>query len=163
MSLQDILIAIGSSWLGHITRDVKWVFPTLETIHFFGLSMLYGALLVVDVRLMGLFREIPLQRAMAFTRLAILGFVLNILSGIGFFTADPLMYWPNPAFRLKMALVVLAGLNVIWFEAALRPRLADLAPDADTDHRTKLAGGLSLALWTVILLLGRLLPQFETY
>lgn len=163
MSEHDILMAIGRSWLGHVSRDVKWVFPTFETIHFFGLCMLYGALLVVDLRLMGMLREIPLQRAMMFTRLAIAGFVLNILSGIGFFAADPLMYWPNPAFRLKMALVVLAGINVIWFEAWLRPKLMSLPGDADTNRRTKVAGGLSLGLWTVILILGRLLPQFETY
>lgn len=160
MTKDQIFQAIYESWLGQTTRDSTWLFSSYESIHFLGLCILMGALLVVDLRLMGFFRRMPIASALNYTHFAVLGFALNLLSGIGFVVSDPFNYLTNPAFGLKMALVFLAGLNVAWFEFVERRRVLALAPDSDTHPGTKLVAGLSLGLWTLIIILGRLLPQF---
>ena len=73
--------------------------------------MLVGGILIVDLRLLGYIRPIPVRAALAFLPFVIVGFVINLLTGIVFFSADPMMYWPNPAFKLKMFLILLAGLQ----------------------------------------------------
>jgi hypothetical protein len=71
------------------------------------------------------------------------------------------MYWPNPAFRLKMFLILLAGLNALAFMVLGARRAEKLADDAATSGFAKATAGISLCLWLVVLLLGRLLPSFE--
>src|SRR5689334_19069811 len=80
-----------------------------------GLSMLFGALLVVDLRLLGFMRSVPMRAALAFLPSAIIGFTINLLTGIEFFVNDPFMYWRNPAFRLKMFLILVGGFNALIF------------------------------------------------
>ncbi len=161
MSEQLILQWLHDTWLGQVTREHEWIFPTFETLHFIGLSVLMGALLIVDLRLLGLFRRIPIQSALQFTHFAVVGFAINALTGIGLITSNPVNYWTNPAFKLKMALIVLAGLNLLYFETVERKKLRVMPGDADTLPDTKIVAGLSLTLWTTILVLGRILPQFS--
>jgi hypothetical protein len=160
MSEHQVLLWFYGTWLGHVTREVSWLFAFFESVHFIGLCILMGALLLVDLRLIGFFKNVPIRSVLQFTHLAVLGFLINATSGLGFFCSDPFNYWHNPAFKLKMALVLIAGLNVAWFELAERHKVLALAPQADTDGLTKLVAVLSLCLWTAILLLGRLLPSF---
>lgn len=147
--------------LGEFVRGTPWMFGAFETLHFVGLCLLMGAILIVDLRLLGLFRQMPIGKALAFTHLAAAGLAINAFTGAGFFTSEPDKYWTNPAFRLKMALLVLALANVLWFEFSTRRKLAGLPDGVDTDMRTKLIGALSLALWFTILLLGRMMPIWE--
>jgi len=161
MSEADILHWIRDTWLGVTVRQSRWIFATGETLHFIGLSLLVGGILIVDLRLLGYIRRIPVRAALAFLPFVIVGFLINLLTGIVFFSADPLMYWPNPAFKLKMFLILLAGLNAIVF-TVWRQRLAlGLRDDERGDTFTKVSAGLSLSLWLAVLLLGRLLPAFE--
>jgi hypothetical protein len=152
-----ILDAIHDTWLGETIRDSAFLFPTLEAVHFFGLCLLLGAMLLVDLRLVGFVRG-PARPMLTFTRLAIAGFAINLLSGIGFFVSNPANYAGNPLFWIKMGLVLLAGLNVAWFELIERGRILALPEGADTPKRAKLVGALSLALWFSVIVLGRFLP-----
>src|SRR5580698_4608213 len=113
MTELEILHRIRETWLGETVRESTWLFAAGETLHFIGLSMLVGALLVVDLRLLGFMRAVPIRSALAFLPFAIVGFLINLATGIAFFTNDPFMYWPNPAFRLKMFLILVAGLNAL--------------------------------------------------
>jgi hypothetical protein len=97
--------------LGATVRQSRWLFGAGETLHFFGLCLMVGGLLIVDLRLLGYIRRIPMRAALAFLPFVIAGFLINLATGIEFFMTDPLMYWPNPAFKLKMFLVLLGGLN----------------------------------------------------
>ena len=102
MTEADILHWFRDTSLGAAVRHSRWMFATGETFHFLGLSLLVGGILIVDLRLLGFLRHISMRSALSFLPFAIIGFVINLLTGILFFTADPMMYWPNPAFRLKM-------------------------------------------------------------
>jgi len=161
MTEKAILTAIEQSWPGQMMHQITWLFSVLETVHFVGLCLLMGAMLVVDLRLLGLMRQVPLKAALSLLPLAVFGFALNLISGVGFFFSNPLSYWPNPAFKLKMALVLLAGLNALYFELVEhRPILAGDS-HADLHRATKVSAALSLALWLLVIFWGRALPTFE--
>ncbi len=152
-----ILDAIKNLWLGEAIRDSAWLFPTLETFHFIGLCLLLGSMLLVDLRLTGIVKG-PVRPMLLYTRLAIAGFVINLLSGIGFFVSNPANYAANPLFWIKMGLVMLAGLNVAWFELVERREILALAEGAATPARAKFVAGLSLITWFAVIVLGRFLP-----
>ena len=159
MTEVEILHRIKETWLGEIVRESTWLFAAGETLHFVGLSMLFGALLIVDLRLLGFMRSVPIRAALAFLPFAIIGFTINLLTGIEFFVNDPFMYWPNPAFRLKMFLILVAGLNALIF--TLMEYRHPLKDDEGTSLFTRATAALSLTLWLTVMLLGRLLPSFE--
>jgi hypothetical protein len=146
------------SWVGETIRASAWLFPMLETMHFIGLCLLFGALLIIDLRLLGLHRSIPLGAAMRFIPVAMIGLGINLVSGVAFVATDPENYWYNAGFWTKLGLVAFGGLNALYFEFAERRALASLPPDADTPTNTKIIAALSLLTWTVVLVLGRLLP-----
>jgi hypothetical protein len=161
MTEADVLHWIKDLPLGAAVRQSRWMFATGETFHFFGLCLMVGGLMIVDLRLMGYIRRVPMRAALAFLPFVILGFLINLLTGIEFFMTDPFMYWPNPAFKLKMFLVLLAGLNALLFTVTEHRRVLVLGDEEDAGTLTKVTAGLSLGLWLAVILLGRLLPTFE--
>jgi hypothetical protein len=156
-----ILNWLQASWLGEITRDVVWLFAFFETIHFIGLCILMGAMLLVDLRLLGVLRLGSIRSVLSFTHVAIFGFALNVISGLGFLASAPNVYIDNPIFQAKIILIIVAGLNVLWFEVVERRKILALVEGVDTGADTKLVAGLSLVLWTVIIVLGRFLPTMS--
>jgi hypothetical protein len=161
MTEADILHWIRDTSLGVTVRQSRWMFATGETLHFFGLSLLVGGILIVDLRLLGFLRRISMRSALSFLPFVIIGFVINLLTGILFFAADPMMYWPNPAFKLKMLLILLAGINALLFTLFKHKEALALGADDQATTFMKVSAGLSLSFWLVVLLLGRLLPAFE--
>lgn len=161
MTEADILHWIKETALGVTVRKSRWLFAAGETLHFIGLSMLVGGILIVDLRLLGFLRRISVRAALDFLPFVIIGFVVNLATGILFFAADPFMYWPNPAFRLKLIVILLAGLNALVFTLFAHRRALGLGDDESTGAFMKLTACLSLGFWLVVLLLGRLLPAFE--
>lgn len=158
MTETEILSWFESSWLGEAVRDIFWVFPTFETLHFMGLCVMFGALLVIDLRVLGVARFIPMRPALAFTPVILLAFAVVVLTGIGFFCSDPTGYYTNLAFRIKMVLIVLGGLNAIWFWLAKQGKLSSLPDGEQADPTAKLIAGLSLIIWTGVIVMGRLIP-----
>jgi hypothetical protein len=161
MTEADILHWIRETALGTTVRQSRWLFGFGETLHFIGLCMLVGGILIVDLRLLGFIRRVPIRAALAFLPFVIVGFLINLATGILFFAADPLMYWPSPAFRLKLVFILLAGLNAMVFTVFKHRQALRLGDDQDTGTFIKVTAGLSLSLWLMVILLGRLLPAFE--
>ena len=157
----EFLAGIESNWLGTLIRDIAWMFPALEVVHFMGLCVLFGSLMVIDLRLLGIAKFIPYRPAMAFIPIAIAAFSVNMLSGIGFFCADPFRYYPNIAFRWKIFFIILAGLNALYFNFVEHKKLRLLAEGADTDLTVKFVAGLSLILWVCVIVMGRMIPYLE--
>ena len=156
--MQSVLIWIESSPLHNWVLDAVWVFPASETIHFFGLIVLFGSVGIVDLRLLGIARAIPLHSTLAFVPLSLVGFSLNAITGTIFFFADPFRYYPNIAFRFKVLAIILAGLNAVWFKYAVHRKIVqseELATDA------KIIAGLSLAIWILVIVAGRMIPYVE--
>jgi hypothetical protein len=139
-----------------------WLWPMLEIIHFVGLSLLLGAMLIVDLRLAGYFRQIDIMATHRLLPWATFGFLLNLVTGTLFFIGDPARYSINIGFQIKMVLVLIAGLNALWFIWKINPRVASWDAHGDTPKDAKAVAVLSLLAWLAVLLLGRLIPYVGT-
>ena len=161
MNEADILRWFRDSAYGELVRAVYWLFSALEIAHFMALCVLFGAILVIDLRVLGFNRRMPQNVILQFIRVALIAFVLAFASGLGFFCSAPLDYWPNWAFRLKVLLIVAAGVNGVWFAAMARHSHFHTS-EAQTPLGARVSAGLSLALWLGVIVLGRLLPYTGT-
>lgn len=154
-ALEDWMV---STPIKGLVLDYAWSWPTLESLHFLALCTLLGSLLVMDLRLIGFHNVIPLKAVHSLMPLAIGSFVVNLITGLGFVFAVPDMYTRNWAFVLKMVLILLAGLNFLFYFTRVEPGLMKLGPNAPTPVTAKVVGALSLLFWSGVLSLGRLLP-----
>ena len=139
-----------------------WLWPILEIIHFVGLTLLLGGLIVVDLSMAGHLKGVRPASAHQLLPLVVLGFALNLITGILFFYGDPGRYSINIGFQVKMLLVMLAGLNALFYHWRVNPLLAGLAADAAPPLLARTAAYTSLSLWTGVLLTGRLIPYVGT-
>ncbi|NKB38372.1 MAG: hypothetical protein GKR93_14615 [Gammaproteobacteria bacterium] len=156
--MNDFLLSIESSTLAQLMKQVGWLFPGAEIFHFIGLCLLIGSLLIVDIRLLGLADEVSMDAVYKFLPIAVLGFFINLLTGILFFFNDPFRYYPNIAFRIKLVLILLAGINALYFMVTAH-RHPDLASKGDSKLKTVAA--LSLLLWFSVIVCGRMIPYVE--
>lgn len=161
MDMAPLLHWVHDTWLGNTTRHLSWVFTTGLIIHFMGLSLLLGSMLIVDLRLLGFPKQLPIAASLKFIPIAIIGFLMNLLTGVTFITFDPFGYWLNPAFKIKMVLIVIAGLNALWF-ALLGHRLVLSGPDNESQAAiVKISATLSLVVWFAVMIFGRLIVAFQ--
>ena len=142
--------------VGTFVTEVSWVWPTCETLHFVGLSLLFGIALVVDLRMLGMLRSVPFAALHRLLPWGILGFGLNLITGMLFFVGDPGQYTQNIAFQWKLALILLAGINVIYFTVFDAPWA--LKPGDDAPFTAKFAAGSAIVLVVGVMYFGRMLP-----
>ena len=145
-----------------LVMNYRWSWPALETLHFLALCLLIGAILIMDLRLIGFQRVIPLRAVHKLMPFAIGAFAVNLITGLGFLFGDPYLYIINYAFWVKMSLVLLAGLNFLFYMFKIEPALAHLGPHDATPAAAKIVGAASLVFWFGVLLYGRLLPYLGT-
>jgi hypothetical protein len=158
--MQEILAWMESTDLARFILETTWVFPTLETLHFLGLILLIGSIYVVDLRLLGIGSVAPVSDIMRFVPVSLVGFGINVGTGIMFLFADPFRYYPNLSFRLKMLAIVIAGLNLLWFKYALHPKI-HAADDTFPVATARTIALISLVMWTSVIVLGRIIPYIE--
>ena len=139
-----------------------WVWPVLEISHFVGLSLLLGGLIVIDLRLAGHFKKMSLAASHQLLPFVFAGFGVNLLTGILFFYGDPMRYSINIGFQIKMILVVLAGLNALLYYWKIHPVITDWETLPTTPPIGKGVAYASLALWSGVLICGRLIPYVGT-
>ncbi|HWK53312.1 MAG TPA: hypothetical protein VNR18_03010 [Hyphomicrobiales bacterium] len=161
MNWEPLATWLESTWLHNKMVEIYWLFPMSETLHFIGLTVMFGALIVVDFRVMGLAKFINMKESMKFIPIAIAGFAVNLLTGIAFLCADPFRYFPNFAFQWKMALIVIAGINALWFWFGEHKELSQLADGQDAPLRAKVIALVSIVLWVLVIIAGRMLPYAE--
>jgi hypothetical protein len=156
----------GPAWLvwlettGFATamRQWLWLYPIVEIVHIVGFVVLVGAAFMFDLRLLGLGRGLPVS-AMAdhLLRWSRWALVLVIPSGSAMFVAHATEMAENPAFQLKLALIGAAFLNAAVFHRFPFRAVGDWDTEIPAPPAAKLAGALSLGLWTGVLACGRLL------
>lgn len=154
-------LALDSA-LNQWIQDTYWLWPVLEILHFMGLSLLLGGLLVMDLRLAGHFRGFELEATHRLLPVVFIGFGLNLVTGILFFYGDPMRYSINVGFQIKMLLVGIAGLNALLYYWKVRPLLSTLESDSEPPPVARAVAYTSLAVWGVVLLCGRLIPYVGT-
>jgi len=150
-----ILESIKASGIGAWVRDTSWAFPALQSAHFIGMTLLIGVVGLIDLRVLGLAKGLPLRPLHRFLPLAFAGFGLNLLTGIFFFCHDPYVYAFNPSFRLKMLFILLAGLNALWFQVGFFLDLEKWGPNIEASRTAKIVSALSILLWIAVITGGR--------
>lgn len=153
---------LTSTALNEWILSAVWAWPIFETIHFFGLSLLMGGLLITDLRLMGIFKGMSIAATEKIIPFVLLGFALNLATGIMFCIGDPGRYIINIGFQIKMVLMLLAGLNALYFWLKISPLMESWDQSGETALSGKLVGALSLVLWFGVLIFGRLIPYVGT-
>ena len=124
--LETLTEEIMASQLSQWVHAPYWLWPVFEIFHFFGLTLLMGGLILVDLRMMGFFSAISLQGIKKLLPLVILGFLMNLVTGIFFIYGDPSRYAINIGFLIKMLLVFLAGCNAAIYHFKIETYLFDL-------------------------------------
>ena len=158
------LVESFSMWLSTTQASAfvmghAWVWPTAETLHFIGLSMLIGVIALIDLRLLGLAKRVPFGPLHRLLPWGISGFLICFSTGVVFFTGDPLQYVNNWVFWCKMLFVVLAGLNVgTFYVTGIFGAAEKLGAGDDAPVAAKVIAVLSLVLWISVMYLGRMLP-----
>lgn len=163
-------IVAGADAAGNVPREVietativagfvidhPWVWPGSETLHFIGLSLLFGIVLMVNLRMLGIIRSVPFAAVHRLLPWGMLGLVINTITGMLFFVAKPEQYTYNLAFQWKVVFLLLAGGNLLFltvfddawvFEEGDEPALP-----------VKLVAAFSIFLWVGVIFFGRMLP-----
>lgn len=144
--------------LGQWVISSGTIWPTLECIHFISLCILAGGLLVIDLRLTGFWRDRFVPETFKLTRIVLVAFLVNLVTGICFFAGNAPKYIDNPAFELKLVLILLAGLNALVYRFVLSPVLAS----EEVTTASKCVGYASLLLWAGVIVCGRMITFFAT-
>jgi hypothetical protein len=134
-----------------------WWFPLLESLHVLGSTLVVGSILTVDLRLLGAAAvRYPVSRIIRDVIPWTYGAAaLSVVTGVVLFATRATHYAGNRAFQIKMALLVLAGLNMAVFHLVSSRGLARWDAAAGTPRPARAAGACSLLLWAAIMLAGR--------
>jgi hypothetical protein len=151
--IQGIYDSGAAEWM----RATVKAMPMIEGIHLLSTAVLFGTILIVDLRLLGL----PDARR-SFTRVARdmlpwtwLAFAVNAITGALMFAQNAFTYMADISFRLKMAALVLAGINMLIFEVVTRRSVAHWDQNERTPRLARAAAIISLSLWIAMIVLGR--------
>ena len=157
-------IAAALKWLEGTSlavgiRDSWLLFPLLESIHVIGLSLVFGTIAIIDLRLLGI---ASIQRSFARMASEILtwtwaAFALTATTGLLMFTTNASGYARNNFFRAKLLLLVLAGINMLVFELTARRTIDRWDRDRSAPPAGRAIAVVSLVIWLAVIVTGRLI------
>jgi hypothetical protein len=138
-------------------RESQYMFPILEGTHLLGIALMMGPVLMFDLRLMGvLWKTEPAAKIRdAFLPITFVGFSIMIATGGVLFWSEAVRCYKSKYFLIKIALLVLAGLNALVFHRTVDRTIHIWGGDPMPPSRAKLAGASSLVLWLFVIAAGR--------
>jgi len=158
--MHDALAWLQSSALGMVMRGSgPWTYPVVNLIHILGVAALFGAVLILDLRLLGVWRRAPLPSiATAAAPVATAGFALAAASGVCLLAANALEYEHNPFLLVKFAAIGLGLVNAVALGRTAAWR-AGVTRDLSRSEARRLAlmGGVSLVSWLTAVAAGRMI------
>jgi hypothetical protein len=138
-----------------------WVWPAMESVHFMGMALLFGAILLPAARVLGIARTVPYAAFHRLLPLGVFGFVLNVITGLAFFVVDSGRYSAMTyGFFPKMALIVVGGVAAMYF--TMFERLWELGSGDDAPTAAKAVAAVTVLIWSGVIAYGRLLPYLES-
>jgi hypothetical protein len=149
--------ALQQSGIGEWLRTSLKALPIIEAVHVMAVATVYGTILIVDLRLMGLLdTKRPFSRVFGETlRWTWLGFGVAAITGVLLFVPNAPTYVRNTAFGLKMAALACAGVNMGIFQFTTLRTVAAWDTDTAMPLGARLAGASSILIWTSVIVFGR--------
>jgi zinc transporter ZupT len=149
-------------------QEDPWGYPIVLSCHAVGMALLAGVVLMMNFRVLGLGRAVPLRYLHRLMNLAFVGLILNLLSGLMLFVADAVSHYENTAFRIKILLLVAGGILIVLlsrrvFTQSAAHGVTDHSADyvADESASTRVIAGLCVLVWTGVIVAGRLIAYAE--
>jgi hypothetical protein len=157
--METFLKWLAATALATRIRDSLVLFPLLESTHVFGLALVFGTILVIDLRLLGAASSHrPFQRvASDIFKWTWAAFALTAATGALMFMTNAPVYYHNFYFRTKMVLLVIAGLNMLVFELTAGRNIHGWNEAPSAPRAGKAVAVVSLAMWIAIIFMGRMI------
>jgi hypothetical protein len=165
MEVPAIVRSIELSSAGEWMRMSLKSMPVVEAIHVLTAAVVFGTILIIDLRLLGF----PNTRR-AFTRIEheLLrytwgAFIISVVTGILMFAANASTYYGNTAFRLKMLALLVAGANMAVFEFVTKRGVGSWDKDVLPAPAARFAGAASILIWTAVIVIARWIAWTKGY
>jgi hypothetical protein len=158
--LHDVAAWMQASALGHFMRESgPWTYAVVNLCHVLGVGSLFGSVLVLDLRLLGLWRRIPLAAlTVATVPVATVGFVVAATTGVGLLATNATQYVGNPFLAVKFPAIALGLINVLVLTRSSAWQARGVRELSRQESRQlAVMGGLSLACWLTAITAGRMI------
>lgn len=144
-------------------RESVWVFPIIESVHVLSITVLVGTIAVFDLRLLGVLmkREPVSTIARQVLPWTWAGFFVMFATGLLLSIAEAATNYYNMAFRIKLVLLILVGLNPLIFHSSIFRKVGDWDVAKTIPLRARAAAVCSLVLWAGIIVAGRMIAYLE--
>jgi hypothetical protein len=164
-TLSDILAATN---LVAFVNDNDWVWPACEMLHFVGMALLIGTVGLVDLRILGVAKGLPIATLERLIPWGVAGFVINATTGVMFVAGNPvggpIEYLTNLSFQIKMLLVLIAGINLfVYYFMGIARDVEAVPPSGDAAPSAKVIAVISLVAWFGVICFGRLIMYNDTF
>ena len=138
-------------------RESQLMFPLIEGSHLLGLALMMAPVLMFDLRLLGvLWKKEPASEIRnQFMPITVAGGILMVSTGVLLFWSEAVKCYNSTYFRVKVLMLILATINVIVFHSTIDRRINEWENDWPPPSRAKLAGIMSIVLWTGVIFAGR--------
>ena len=139
-----IVATLKATTVSHWMIQLSWLWPLCETLHFVGLTLSSASWGCSISGLLGFVRRLPVAAVHSLIPWGILGFAINLVTGVLFFVGAPDQYIDNVAWWFKIAFLAIAGANVLYFETTQARRAMTIGAGEDTPHRLKVIAAVSI-------------------
>ncbi len=147
---------VASATVRSFVNETEWVWPASEVIHFIGLALAFGVVLLINLRMLGMMKSVAfadLHRALPW---GMLGFGVNFVTGMMFFIGVPAQYTTNAPFQWKILFMVLLGFHLLYFTSY--DKAWAVGPGDDAPAAAKVVAASAIVLWIGVVYFGRMLP-----
>jgi hypothetical protein len=159
MDLYSFFLNIQNSGIAQWVNTFGATYPVVESLHVLAVALVFGSIMVVDLRLLGVASvNRPFTRVgMDLLKLTWLGFALAVVTGILLFLPNASSIYQNPNFQIKMLLILLAGVNMAIMEGVVGRDIATWDTAVKPPTAARICGFLSLTFWAGVIIFGRLI------
>jgi uncharacterized membrane protein len=151
-----LITAMSGSAIKAVVTESTKLWAASEALHFMGLAILFGMVLFIDLRILGIVKGVSFESIHKLLPFAVAAYAVNLVTGMLFFIGASDQYTGNPVFYWKVGLLLVAAANLAYFtvfDDSWTLKAGDEAPG-----RTKLAAVTALVLWVGVMYAGRMLP-----
>lgn len=143
--------------VGAVVRESLWLFPVIEIVHLLGMTALVATVAAFDLRLLGWAMRAQRVSALAGRLLpwSWAGFAVQVVTGTLLFSSEAVHLYANPAFRMKLVLIFLAGVHALVFHWTVYRDVATWDESAALPFPAKVAGLVSILIWIGVVAAGR--------